>query len=84
MIQDIAPSIFHNEYVVREPSPNDYVFIFKNRQILVRDDGDSITCPKVSDIGNDKFQFLFTINNNTTTFILVMKISLRKASTIQI
>ena len=63
MIQDIAPSIFHNEYVVREPSPDDYVFIFKNRQILVRDDGDSITCPKVSDIGNDKLQFLFTINN---------------------
>ena len=63
MIQDIAPSIFHNEYVIREPSPDDYVFIFKNRQILIRDDGDSITCPKVSDIGNDKLQFLFTINN---------------------
>lgn len=63
MIQDIAPSIFHNEYTVKEPSENDYVYVFKENEILVKDDGDSITCPKVSDIGADKLQFLFSINN---------------------
>ncbi len=63
MIQDIAPSVFHNEYSDRKPQEDDYVFIFKGREILVKDEDDSITCPKVSDIGDDKLQFLFSINN---------------------
>lgn len=63
MIQDIAPSVFHNEYSDRKPQEGDYVFIFKGREILVKDEDDSITCPKVSDIGDDKLQFLFSINN---------------------
>ena len=29
MIQDIAPSVFHNEYTVKEPSKDDYVFVFR-------------------------------------------------------
>ena len=63
MIQDIAPSVFHNEYLDKEPSKDDYVYIFKGREILVKDEDESITCPKVSDIGSDKLQFLFKINN---------------------
>lgn len=64
MIQDIAPSVFHNEYTKKDPSADDYVFIFNEKEILVKDEAEGITCPKVSDIGKDKLQFLFTLNDS--------------------
>ena len=65
MIQDIAPSIYNNEYVPRQPQDEDYVFIFNGRTILCRVEDDRIICPKVKEIGAANLQFLFVINESS-------------------
>ncbi len=65
MIQDIAPSVFNNEYKPHAPNEDDYVFIFDGRTILCRTEDNRIICPKVKEIGDIKLQFLFAINENS-------------------
>ncbi len=40
MIQDIAPKVFHNEYVHKQPGPDDQVLIYKRRRSLMHVDRD--------------------------------------------
>ncbi len=66
MIQDIEPHIFHNEYVKREPRPNDYVLIYDKRDIVVKD-METVDFPLVKEF-NGELQYLFSLND--TAFFL--------------
>ena len=69
MIQDISPSVFHNQYMDLVPEDDDIVLAFNGRYILLHEDGERFCCPKVSDLlaagGNkDDLQYLFAVDDN--------------------
>ena len=71
MIQDIAPSRMHIEYDPVTPAAGDTVFIFRGKQVLVKDDQDGIqSFPVVQDLKKPglmeqgHLQFLFRIDEN--------------------
>ena len=68
MIQDIAPQVFRNEYENRQAQDEDIVLAFSGRNILVAENGEKFSCPKVRDFYNSgkdktKLQYLFSIND---------------------
>ncbi len=50
MFQDIAPHIFHNEYLDRNPEPEDILVVQKDRSILVHNDRSGQLLPTVSQV----------------------------------
>ena len=63
MIQDIAPSVFHNEYQPESPSAEDTVFVFRGKQVLVCVDNDGdMVFPKAGELTAD-IQYLFRIDD---------------------
>ncbi len=68
MIQDIAPSVFHNAYVSEvTPKESDTVFAFGERSVLCRMDSDKVSFPSVGELqaaGLDakKCRYLFRID----------------------
>ena len=67
MIQDIAPSIFHNEYQTESPAADDTVFVFRGKEVLVCVDNDGdVIFPKAGDLTADlaaDLQYLFRIDD---------------------
>ena len=45
MIQDIQPKVYHNEYTPREIRPEDIVFVFRGREVLLREEEDGFRFP---------------------------------------
>ena len=63
MIQDIAPSVFRNEYQPQSPSAEDTVFVFRGKQVLVSVDNDGdVVFPKAGELTTD-LQYLFRIDD---------------------
>lgn len=63
MIQDIAPSVFHNEYQPQSPSAEDTVFVFRGKQVLVCvDNNGDVVFPKAGELTAD-LQYLFRIDD---------------------
>ncbi len=46
MIQDIAPHVYHNEYIPREPKKEDYLMCYEGRKVLVSFTEGQIHFPK--------------------------------------
>jgi NAD+ diphosphatase len=64
MIQDIAPHVFHNEFISnKEPQPLDTVFHFNSTGVCV-EHGARITFPRLVDVPADtQLQFLFSLDD---------------------
>ena len=63
MIQDIAPSVFHNEYEPVSPASGDTVFVFKQKLVLAAKDPDgTIVFPKAGEFEKE-LQYLFRIDD---------------------
>jgi len=65
MIQDIAPSVYHNEYLPVPPNENDFVYAFDGRTTLVNISDGIISCPRVKDLSENErhdLQYLFRID----------------------
>ena len=69
MIQDIAPKIFHNQYVLPAAEGGFIVFV-KGQQILVRVENGDIALPKTADIAHDDFQIQYLFSIDDTPFYL--------------
>lgn len=52
MIQNIAPHRFNNQFLGKKLSRNDYLLIFKENSILIKQEEEGITFPKLSDISD--------------------------------
>ena len=64
MIQDIQPQRYHNAYTPRPARAEDIVFIFRNREILCREEADgSLSFPKAEEVCCEKLQYLFSIDD---------------------
>lgn len=62
MIQDIAPHIMHNEYKPVPPKPDDYVFGYDGRNVLMKNDTDFY---QVRDLPEKRLYFLFRIDDTS-------------------
>lgn len=68
MIQDIAPHIYNNQYIPREPKEQDFLLIYDGRNILVKEDKE-ITFPTFGMLENEtELTYLFSIDK--TAFYL--------------
>lgn len=71
MIQDIMPHVFHNEYCPKQPEADDYVFVFCQNSILLKEDGGP-ALPRNKELdGCHGCQYLFCIG--TDNFFLCME-----------
>lgn len=62
MIQDIQPKCYHNEYTPRPLGDGDMVFVFRGRQVLLRQEGGELTFPTGHDVQDKNLQYLFSID----------------------
>ena len=66
MIQDISPHKLDNAYYPdRTPTPDDFIIVYNDRQILVKvnEEEKTMTFPKLSDVTkNNEFVYLFSID----------------------
>jgi len=67
MIHEIAPHIFNNELIKRNPRDEDIILYYKAGQVLLKGKGEDLELPKMSDIKevNDvctKTEYLFSID----------------------
>lgn len=64
MIQDIQPKKYHNEYTPREVREDDIIFVFRGREVLLREEADGmLSFPKGSEAGSQNLQYLFAIDD---------------------
>lgn len=65
MIQDIAPHIFHNEYIEKKPQPDSAVIVAQGGAVLICEDQGSFSFPTYSQIAlaGAVSIFLFTIDD---------------------
>lgn len=63
MIQDIGPHIYHNEYTPRSPREDDIVFVFRGRDLLMREDDGFLTFPLWQQIRENDLQYLFSVDD---------------------
>ena len=63
MIQDIQPKRYHNEYTPREIQDNDVVFIFRGREVLLREEEDKFVFPTGREVKEKNLQYLFAIDD---------------------
>ncbi len=62
MVQDISPSVFHNEFLPREPEKGDGILVFSRMAVLVRSGIDELVLPSYPELSVTKDDFLFTID----------------------
>ena len=80
MIQDIAPHIYHNEYLPVEPEADSYLMYFEKHNALVNWDGEEIVFPRFRDYPEVELKlsenviYLFTIDGER--FYLVKELSM--------
>lgn len=53
MLQDIAPSVYNNDFVIKEATPKDKVLVYRDRMVLAHVEGNMLTAPTFSDLGID-------------------------------
>lgn len=64
MIQDIQPKVFHNEYTPRPARDGDVVFIFRGKEILLREAQDgTLSFPAAGETAEAELQYLFSIDD---------------------
>lgn len=64
MIQDIQPKQYHNEYTPRPMRDNDVVFVFRGREVLLREETDGrLSFPAGRETGEKDLQYLFSIDD---------------------
>lgn len=63
MIQDIQPKHYRNEYTPRPIRDNDVVFVFRGREILLREEEDKFVFPTGREMEEKNLQYLFAIDD---------------------
>lgn len=64
MIQDIQPKCYHNEYTPRPVREEDTVFVFRGREVLLREEGDGkLSFPTGGETREENLQYLFAIDD---------------------
>lgn len=63
MVQDIAPAVYHNEFVPREPKRGDGILIYDRLSVLVRSGIDDLVIPSYPDLPVTKDEYLFSIDD---------------------
>lgn len=64
MIQDIAPKIYHNEYIEASPERSDLVLVFQRDKVLLRYEDGKIRYPAAEELAayDCAFTYLFSID----------------------
>ena len=63
MIQDIQPKQYHNEYTPRPVREDDVVFVFRGREVLLREEENGrLSFPAGGETGEEGLQYLFSID----------------------
>ena len=62
MFQDIFPHVYHNEFSKKAPTEDDHILIFSDRGLLCRVQDNALLLPTVGELGADRLQYLFTID----------------------
>ena len=66
MIQDIAPKKFDNHYVEMEPGAEDWILIYREREVLCRFENGQIRYPKLKEIIDEHMDpdltYLFSVS----------------------
>ena len=62
MIQDIQPKQYHNEYNPRPIQEEDVVFVFRGREVLLREEEDTFVFPTGREVKGQNLQYLFSID----------------------
>ena len=63
MIQDIQPKVYHNEYTPRPIQDADVVFVFRGREVLLREENGNFVFPRGKEVQEEKLQYLFSIDD---------------------
>lgn len=64
MIQDIQPKRYHNEYTPRPIREDDIVFVFRGREVLLREEKDgTLSFPTGRETGEENPQYLFAVDD---------------------
>ena len=63
MIQDIQPKVYHNEYTPRPIKDNDVVFVFRGREVLLREETERFAFPTGKETPDNNLQYLFSIDD---------------------
>ena len=63
MIQDIQPKQYHNEYTPRPIREDDVVFVFRGREVLLRQEENGFAFPRGSEVQEENLQYLFAIDD---------------------
>lgn len=64
MIQDIQPKVFHNEYMPRPIREDDVVFVFRGKEVLLREKTDgALSFPTAGETTQTQLQYLFSIDD---------------------
>ena len=63
MIQDIQPKQYRNEYTPRPIRDNDVVFVFRGREVLLREEEDKFVFPTGREVEEKNLQYLFAIDD---------------------
>ena len=63
MIQDIQPKCYHNEYTPRPIREADVVFVFRGRDILLREEVGQFRFPTGAEVKEENLQYLFAIDD---------------------
>jgi len=65
MIQDIAPKVLHNQYVYKEPKETDYIAVFSENYILLKQCGKSLEFPMLKDPQTAPVcEYLFSVDDD--------------------
>lgn len=73
MIQDISPHQFHNEYLPREPRPDDQILIYRDRSVLAEYEEGFVRFPCHADLPGrlaDTLRFTYLFSIDETGFYL--------------
>lgn len=65
MIQDIQPKQYHNEYTPRPVRAGDTVFVFRGREVLLRQEEQGFAFPQGGEMQEDGLQYLFSIDDRS-------------------
>lgn len=63
MIQDIQPQCYHNEYTPRPIREEDVVFVFRGREVLLREENGILSFPSGAEAAKEELQYLFSIDD---------------------
>lgn len=54
MIQDILPHIFYNSYQLIQPTANDFIFLFKGREVVITEEENNIRLPRLKELAEQE------------------------------